>query len=132
MSSGMYEKGVASLMAGNIDLINDVISCLLIDSDFYAPNLNNDQYQSSIPEASIIAELVLTGKTIDVTKFKADDSIFTSVTGAKVDAIIIYKTTDAKSTSELIAYIDNAPEFPITPDGTNITLAWDTDGIFEL
>ena len=134
MASGMYISGVASMMSGDIDLLNDTISALLIDTDFYTPNLSTHTSQADIPEAAQIAELVLTGKTLDSTAFRADDAVFNSVVGSKVAAIVLIKDTEVYETSLLICFLDNAPEFPIVPDGTDITIKWDlgAEGIFKL
>jgi len=133
VATGMFEKGVAAIMGANIDLINDQIAALLIDLSYYTPDLDNDLSQADIPEAAQIAQVALTGKTLDGTTYRADDSVFTSVTGAKVDAIVLMLDTDNTGTSLLIHYIDDAVEFPITPDGTNITIEWSdgVNGIFK-
>jgi len=134
MADGMYEKGVASIMGADIDLVNDSIAALLIDLDFYTPDLDSDDTQADIPLAAQIAQVTLTGKTLDGTTFRADDSIFTSVEGDNVDAIVIMKNTTDSETSLLICLMDSASQFPITPDGSNITIQWDSgaDGIFTL
>lgn len=135
MTSGLYELGVKSIMSGDIDLINDNIYAMLIDSNEYTPNFNTDENQDDIPDDAQIAESALTGKTLDVSVFRANDSVFLSVaTGQNVDAVVIFLNTDYEDTSKLIAYIDNAPEFPITTDGTNVTIVWDTgaNGVFKL
>ena len=134
MATGMFENGVNQIMNGNIDLVNATISCVLIDSDFYTPNLNTDAVQSSVPVAAQIAEVNLTGNELDGSTFRADDTVFTSVTGAKVDALLIVENTGDYNTSRLLHWIDDAAEFPITPDGTDITIEWSSgsNGIFRL
>lgn len=136
MASGMYENGVAEIMLGNVDLVNDPITALLIDTGFYTPDLSSDSVQSDIPEAARIAEVELTGNTIDGTVFRADDTTFNSVSSDydTAGAVVILKNTGTYNTSVLLAYIDNAPEFPITPDDSDIVIAWDTgaNGIFKL
>jgi len=134
MSSGMYEKGVNAIMGASIDLVNDRIAAWLIDTSFYTPDLNNHSSLSDVPEDSLLSEIVLTGKTLDGTTFRANDIVFPSVAGGKADAVILFVDTDEYESSLLICYLDNAPEFPITPDGTDITIHFDTgsNGIFKL
>lgn len=135
MTSGLYELGVKAIMGGDIDLINDNIYAMLIDSNEYTANLSTDENQDDIPDDAQIAEVALTGKTLDVSVFRANDAVFLSVaTGQNVDAVVIFLNTDYEDTSKLIAYIDNAGEFPITTDGTNVTIVWDTgsNGVFKL
>lgn len=59
---------------------------------------------------------------------------FTSVSGASIEAIIIYKDTGTESTSPLIAFIDTATGLPITPNGGDIIVTWDngTNKIFKV
>jgi hypothetical protein len=132
--AGMYENGVKDIMAGNTDLINDTISVLFIDTDKYTPDLVNDESQADIPTEAILAEITLTGKTLDGSTFRADDTTANAVSGDLLGAAIIIRNDGTESGSPLLAYIDNAPEFPITPDGGDLTLNWDTgsDGIFKL
>ena len=59
---------------------------------------------------------------------------FTDVTGASIEAIIIYSDTGTEATSPLIAYIDTATGLPITPNGGDIIVTWDNGAnkIFKL
>ena len=59
---------------------------------------------------------------------------FTSVSGASIEAIVIYSDTGTESTSPLIAYIDTATGLPITPNGGDIIVTWDngTNKIFKV
>lgn len=132
MASGMYENGVAALMGGDIDFLNDTISVVLV-SAAYDVDLETDVSQSDIPEAAQIAERQLQGKSIDGTTFTADSLTFPSVTGSTVVAVVILRDDGTQQGSRLIAYLDNAPGLPVTPDGTDITLNWDASlGIVTL
>ena len=64
----------------------------------------------------------------------ANDVTFTSVTGASIEAIVLYKDTGTDSTSPLIAFIDTATGLPITPNGGDIIVTWDNGAnkIFKL
>jgi len=64
----------------------------------------------------------------------AADVILSSVTGDTCEAIVIYKHTGTESTSRLIAYIDTATGLPVTPNGGDITIQWDSGAnkIFKL
>lgn len=132
MASGLYDNGVREIMRGNIDLINSPISALLIDVNEYTVDLATDIDLDDIPEAAIISESALTNKSLDGTTFRADDLTFISVEGNDIGAVVLFFSQDTNADSKLIAYLDNAPEFPITPDGTDIIISWDTgaNGIF--
>ena len=135
MASGLYELGLKEIMSGNIDLENDNISALLIDTSLYTVDLVNHSNQDDIPDSAQIAEAALSGKTLNVTVFRASDTTFLAVpAGQDISAVILFLDTDYADTSTLIAYLDNATEFPITPDGTDVVIVWDTgaNGIFKL
>lgn len=133
MASGFYENGVNSIMSADVDLRNDDISALLIDTNSYTVDLNNHSDLTDITEAAILKEISLSGKTLEKTVFRANDITFESVTGNNADAVIIFKNAESDAECILIAYLDNAPEFPITPDGSDVIIKWDTgsNGIFK-
>ena len=66
--------------------------------------------------------------------FRSNDVTFTSVTGASIEAIVLYKDTGTDATSPLIAFIDTATGLPITPNGGDIIVTWDNGAnkIFKL
>lgn len=61
-------------------------------------------------------------------------TVWTSVSGATVEAVIIYKDTANAATSRLICLIDTATGLPLTPGGGSVTATWLTTGnkIFKL
>lgn len=135
MSSGMYQNGLAALMRGDVDLINDKISCLLLDLNFYTPDLGLDKTQVDIPEDAYLSEVLLTNTNIDVTSFRADSAVFTALSAGKnVGALVVFKDTGVYDTSILLCFVDNAPELPLVTDGTDVVINWDTgvNGIFKL
>lgn len=143
MAKGMYNGGKESLMSGNIDLLNDPISALLVDVSIYSPDLANDFSLADIPAAAIVAEALLVGKALVAvepfpgqyaTKLTADPTVFNSVTSENtVTAIVVFDSQQTESDSILLAFNDEAAELPIVPDGTDITVNWDSgdDGIFR-
>jgi len=134
MASGMFKHGKVELMRGNIDLINDAISVVLVDLSLYAPDLDNDEAQADIPEAARLSEVLVTGKSLDGTKLLASDAVFNSLSSAlnPVGGVVLFKDSGVYSTSTLIAYFDNAPEFPITPDDSDVVIAWANGLVLEL
>lgn len=138
MASGLYKTGRQAFLNGDIDLTNAVISGMLIDINEYTVDLDNHSSQTDVPDAAVWSLANLTGKTVDGDVFRADDLVFTSVEGQEVGdeagAVILFLNADTLATSILIAYLDNAPEFPIVLDGENVTVVWDTgaNGIFRL
>lgn len=76
----------------------------------------------------------ITTKTQTNGTFDGSDVTFTSVSGATVEALVIYrKNGGANTTWPLIAYIDTGVTgLPVTPNGGNIDVTWNASGIFTL
>lgn len=76
----------------------------------------------------------ITTKTQTNGTFDGDDVTFTSVSGATVEALVIYrKNGGANTTWPLVAYIDTGVTgLPVTPNGGNIDVTWNASGIFTL
>jgi len=129
MASGMFEKGIQSIMGGNVDLVNDSISAVLVTAA-YSPAFASDEFQSIILEASFIDEARITGRSVVGGAFDGDPVTFTRAEADMVAAavVVILDTGDGAS-SRLLSYHQFTP---FTTDGTNIVLTWHADGIFEL
>lgn len=64
--------------------------------------------------------------------FDADDIVFSAVSGSQITQVVIFKTTGTETTSPLIVYYDTMTGLPVTPNGGDITIAWNAGGIFNL
>ena len=76
-----------------------------------------------------ITSVTKTNGTVD-----GGDVTFTAVTGASVEALVLYrKNAGANTTWQLVAYIDTGVTgLPVTPNGGDITISWNASGIFSL
>lgn len=122
-------------MGADIDLINDGIRVSLIDTALYTVNLTTHEKLADILNTAVVSGNLLTGKSLDGTTFRADDPVFNGVpAGAPLSALIVYLDTGDANTSWLLYYEDGSAEWPITPDGSDITINWDSgvNGIFKL
>lgn len=129
MASGMFEAGVQSIMMGNIDLVNDPITALLVTSAF-SPAFESDEFQSDIPDAAFVDEASIPARSVLGGVFNGDPVTFTrAASGAVVSGVVVIADTGDEDTSRLLAYMALTP---FTTDGTDIVLTWDTGGIFEL
>lgn len=132
--AALYTFGVKELMSGNIDLINDDIIAVLVDTEVYTVDIENDRTEDDIPEGAILAEVSLTSNTLDSTTFRANNVTFPGVEGSQAGAVVIIQNDEYVANCTLIAYLDNAPGLPVTPTGEDITVNWDTgeNGIFKM
>jgi hypothetical protein len=135
MANALYDKGREGFLDGTIDWDTDNIKVLLVDTDDYTVNLSADNDYDDVTAGGIVATSAnLTGKTVTAGVADAADITFSSVTGDQCEALVIYQDTGVTSTSRLIAYIDTASGLPVTPNGGDITVTWDSGAnkIFKL
>jgi hypothetical protein len=93
------------------------------------------QYLSQISGGYIVAQSGnLANKTATAGVANADPITLSAVTGSTVSYFVIYHDTGSSSTSDLIAYFDTATNLPLTPNGGDIILQWDSGAnhIFKL
>lgn len=133
MANALYDLGREAFLSADIDWLVDDIKCVLVDTGTYSVNLVTDQFESDL--SGIVDESPNLGtKTATLGVADAADVTFSAVTGATVEALVIFKDTGTPSTSPLIAYIDTATGLPVTPNGGDITIQWDAGAnkIFKL
>ena len=135
MANALYDTGRAAFLGADVDWLVDDIKVYLIDTAAYTVNLATDDFANDIAAGAKIATSGnLASKTSTAGVADAADVTFTAVSGATVEALVIWKDTGTQSTSQLIAYIDTATGLPVTPNGGDITVAWDNGAnkIFKL
>ena len=135
MANAVYGKAREKFLNADIDWAADNIKAVLVDTAAYAVSIDSDEFLSSIPAGDRIATSGnLASKTSTLGVADAADVTFSTVTGDVSEAIVIYKDTGDAATSPLIAYIDTATGLPITPNGGDITISWDSGAnkIFKL
>jgi len=129
MANALYSLAKQSLLSQNpsIDLDTDNLKVVLVRG--YAPNLTTDQFLSNVTGGGgtlVATSANLTTKTVTNGVFDADDVTWTAVAaGAACDYVILYKDTGVAGTSPVIAAINVATNLPVTPNGGDITVAWD-------
>jgi hypothetical protein len=135
MANALYDYGREGFLDGSIDWDTDNIKVVLVDTATYTVNTATDQHLDDIPAGERVATSSnLSSKTVTDGVADAADVTFSTVTGDQAEALVIYQDSGVESTSRLIAYIDTATGLPVTPNGGDITIAWD-DGankIFKL
>lgn len=135
MANAMYDKGREGFLDGSIDWDTDNIKVVLVDGADYTVNLSTHEFLSDIPGGARVATSGnLASKTVTAGVADAADITFSTVTGDASEILAIYKDTGSAATSRLIAYIDTATGLPVTPNGGDITVAWDNGAnkIFKL
>lgn len=135
MANTLYDYARQRFLEAQINWMSDTIKVILVDTGSYTPNTASHQYLSDVSgSARIAGPVTLTSKATTGGAADAADCTFTAVSGASIEAIVIYTDTGTESTSPLIAYIDTATGLPITPNGGDIIVTWDngTNKIFKV
>lgn len=135
MANALYDKAREAFLNGDIDWTNDNIKVVLVDTADYTVNLSTHQYLSDIASGGRVATSGnLSSKTTTAGVADAADITFTAVTGDQSEALVIYQDTGSAATSQLIAYIDSATGLPVTPNGGDISITFDSGSnkIFKL
>jgi hypothetical protein len=134
MANALYDLGREKFLNGEIDWTDNDIKLLLVDTGSYMVNLATHEFHSDISSGIIATSGDFASKTTTAGVAGAANVVLSSVTGSQSEAIIIYKDSGMSSSSPLIAYIDTATGLPVTPNGADITIEWDTgsDKIFKL
>lgn len=135
MANALFDKGREGFLDGNIDWDTNTIKMIFVDHADDTPNTTTDDNLDDIVAGARVATSGAFGsKTATDGVADAADVTVTAVTGDPFESIVIYKDTGVESSSRLIAYIDTATGLPLTPNGGDVTVAWDngTNKIFKL
>jgi hypothetical protein len=138
MANAIYPLFKQELMKGTSNnLLNSAegatgVFCALVDTGTYTYSAAH-QFYSSLSGVVGTDQEILT-KTQTNGTFDGTDLTYTAVSGATVEALVLYrKNAGANTTWPLIAYIDTGVTgLPVTPNGGNITITWNASGIFTL
>lgn len=133
MANAVYPKFKEALLDGsaNIDVNDGTVKVALIDTGTYTYSSAHDFYDD-------VTGVVGTPQTIANTTvtnglFDGDNVTFTALSGATVEALIIYIDTGSAATSRLVAYLDTGVTgLPLTPNSGDATITWNASGIFQL
>ena len=134
MANALFDLGRGHFLDANIDWSANDIKCVLIDEGVDTPVPATDEDLADISTAVIATSGNFASKTSTNGVADAADITLTAVTGATVESIVIYYDTTVAATSLLIAYIDTATGLPLTPNGGDVTITWDSGAnkIFKL
>lgn len=134
MANALYDHGREGILDRTIDMTASTITVALIRGGTFTPT---HEFLSDLTGAggSVVASAVLASKTETSGVFGAANVTFPAVApGTACSALVIYNDTGTGSTSRLVAWIDTATGLPVTPNGGDITVSWDTGSnkIFKL
>jgi hypothetical protein len=135
VANALYPLGAKGILDGTFgNMVSADLRFMLVDTGVETYNAA-DQFVSNItsPVARMAASLaskttnVPTNGTLD-----AADPTINSVTGATVEAVVLYLFNASDAAAPLLAWIDSSPTIAFTPNGSNVTLQLDANGIFSI
>jgi hypothetical protein len=138
MANAIYPIYKQNLLAGTsgFDLDNDTTTdgpyIALIDTGTYTYSAAHDFYNDL--SGVVGSDQRITAPTVTTGTFDGNDVTFTAVTGASVEALVIYRhNSGANSTWPLVCYLDTGVTgLPVTPNGGDISITFNASGIFTL
>lgn len=132
MANAIYPKWKEALIQASANsALTGTVKVALVDTGVYTYSAAH-QFLSDIT-GRVGTDQTLGTKTFTNGVFDAADSTFTAVTGASVEALVIYIDTGVSTTSRLVAYIDTGvTNLPVTPNGGDIGITWNASGIFQI
>lgn len=138
MANAIYPKWKEARLQGTANAALDGsgttgLYAVLVDTGTYTYSAAHEFY-SSVVAGAVGAEQEVTTKTYTAGVLDGADVTVPSVTGASVEAIVLFvKNAGANTTWRLLAYIDTGVTgLPVTPNGGNINVTWNASGILAL
>lgn len=129
----VYVKAKQSFGAGDLDWDANNIKVVLVDTALYTVNLSTHQYLSDIAAGARVATSAnLSGKTTTDGLLGAANLSIAAVSGATVEAYVVYVDSGVEATSRLIGYESAAPGLPFTPNGSSVNITWDAGVVLAI
>lgn len=139
MANALYPNWKEALLqfTTNNNLSAGTVKVALVDTGVYTYNAADTFYDAGtgtdVQSATVGTPQIIGSKTFADGVFDGSDVTFTAVSGATVEALVIYVDSGSPTTSPLVAYIDTSVTgLPVTPNGGDITITWNASGIFAL
>lgn len=134
MADAMYNNYREEAMKGLRALNTEVIKVTGVTSG-YSFNAAHTSLNDIAGANRVHTSAALSNKTTTNGIFDADDVTFTAVAaGSAIAALVVYVEAGTSASSTLILYLDSAAQLPVTPNGGDIIIQWDSGAnkIFKL
>lgn len=132
MANAIYPKYKEAIIQNSANSsLTGTVKVALVDTGTYTYSAAHE-FLSSLT-GRVGTDQTIGTKTYTNGVFDGADVTWTAVSGASVEALVIYIDTGVAGTSRLVAYIDTGVTgLPVTPNGGDITATWNASGIFAL
>lgn len=132
MANALYALGRGHFLDADIDWSAALMKNTITDAADYTINLATHEDIADVPAGGRVSTDTFASKTSTDGTADAADNVHSAVTGDVSELIILWYDSTVEATSWLIGAIDTATGLPVTPNGGDITIAWDAAGIFTL
>jgi hypothetical protein len=131
----LYKQSILSAdtnVSLNVNTTTDGAYCALVDTGTYTYSASH-QFYSSL-SGVVGTDQRISTPTVTNGTFDGDDLTYTAVTGASIEALVIYRhNSGANTTWRLTLFEDTGVTgLPVTPNGGNIVVTWNASGIFTI
>ncbi|GJE54593.1 hypothetical protein [Methylobacterium thuringiense] len=131
MANAVYPKFKEALIQGSTNSsLGGTVKVALVDTGTYTYSAAHQfltDLTGVVGTAQTLANKTYVGGLLD-----ADDVTFSAVTGASVEALVLYIDTGTAGTSRLVAFEDaGVTGLPVTPNGGDIPVVWNASGIIQ-
>lgn len=127
MPNSLYDEARERLLLGSFNWTSDTFNLVLVNTaSSYTVSLTSHEFYVSAQGGVIAGPVALASKAIVAGAADAADATFTGVSGSVIGAIVCYKQVTTASDSPLLFFIDTATGLPITPNGGDIIVTWDS------
>jgi len=133
MPNAIYPKYKEAVLQSSANSsLTGTVRVALVDTGTYTYNAAHE-FLTSLTGVVGTAGVIGATKSYTNGVFDGADVTYTAVTGATVEALVIYIDTGTAGTSRLVAFIDTGVTgLPVTPNGGDISITWNASGIFAL
>lgn len=133
--NGLFDSGRQKFLEGTIHWLTDTIKVVLYDQDDGHPQDSWDFYDDVVVAGRVKVSDALQSPSSTAGVADAEDVTLATVVGDECEWLIIFSDTGGgDGTDPLIAYIETATGLPVTPNGGDIQIVWDSGSnkIFRL
>jgi hypothetical protein len=124
MANKWYPKGLQHFAQGDVAFLTDTIKVALIATAYTFSA--SDEFVTALGANIVARSSALGTKTTTNGVLNAASPVISAVTGSTVSYVVLYKDTGSDATSELLVYWDTGTGIPLTPNGGDVSVNFDT------
>lgn len=127
MANALFDAARNAFLKSDLDW-DDSWKVMGVDHADDTPNVSTDDFLDDIlAGARVFTSAALANKTATAGVADADDITIASVTGDPFESLVLFNDTPGtEATKNLGVFIDTATGLPLTPNGGNVTITWDS------